>query len=194
MHADNDLAIVQAIQAGDKNSFALLAAKYDAKIQRLIFRFVKNESITQELTQDSFIKAYRALPNFRGDSAFYTWLYRIAVNVAKTWLIQNNNIEFSSTFINQKDETFDLQDTLIDNNTPDNSLHNQQLMSLIQRTVDNLPHDLRTALTLREIEGLSYEEIAKIMECPIGTVRSRIFRARDILTQKLSVLVDPGNI
>jgi RNA polymerase sigma-70 factor (ECF subfamily) len=190
MHADNDLAIVQAIQAGNKDSFALLVAKYDVKIQRLIFRFVKNESITQELTQDSFIKAYRALHNFRGDSAFYTWLYRIAVNVAKTWLIQNNNVEFSSNYTNQEDETFDLQDTLIDNNTPDDALHNQQLMSLIQRTVDNLPHDLRTALTLREIDGLSYEEIAVVMDCPIGTVRSRIFRARDILTQKLSVLVD----
>ncbi|MFM2344484.1 MAG: hypothetical protein RLZZ210_1095 [Pseudomonadota bacterium] len=193
MHADNDLAIVQAVQAGNKDSFALLVAKYDAKIQRLIFRFVKNESITQELTQDSFIKAYRALNSFRGEAAFYTWLYRIAVNVAKTWLLQNNNIEFSTSYTNQEDETFDLQDTLIDDNTPDNALHNQQLVSLIQRTVENLPQDLRSALKLREIDGLSYEEIATIMDCPIGTVRSRIFRARDILAQKLSILVDSGN-
>jgi RNA polymerase sigma-70 factor, ECF subfamily len=187
--SNNDLVIVKAVQNGNKDAFALLVNKYDIKIQRLIFRFVKNEAITQELTQDTFIKAYRALLNFRGDAAFYTWIYRIAVNVAKTWLIQNVNREISSTQIIEDDETFDLQDTLTDNKTPEDALQNQQLMRAIQEGLNALPEDLRTVLTLREIECLSYEDIASIMECPIGTVRSRIFRARDILSKKIQDLI-----
>jgi len=186
MQTENDLIIIHKIQAGDKNSFALLVNKYNLKIQRLILRFVKNESIAQELTQDTFIKAYRALANFRGEAAFYTWLYRIGVNVAKTWLVQHQTEEISTNYINKDNETFDIQDTLKDNHTPDDSLQNQQTIELIQKTLDKLPDDLRIALTLRELDGLSYEDIAQVMECPIGTVRSRIFRAREVLSQKLA--------
>ncbi len=189
IQTNNDLVIVKAVQEGNKNAFALLVNKYDIKIQRLIFRFVKNESIAQELTQETFIKAYRALPNFRGDAAFYTWIYRIGVNVAKTWLAQNANLEISSNQINGDDETFDLQDTLTDNKTPADSLQNQQLMQAIQTGLNNLSEDLRTVITLREVDGLSYEDIANVMECPIGTVRSRIFRAREILAKQMQDLI-----
>ncbi len=185
MQADNDLIIIHKIQAGDKNSFALLLDKYHIKIQHLIFRFVKNESIAQELAQDTFVKIYRSLENFRAESAFYTWAYRIAVNIAKTWLI-NNKIYQVSLNDEENDETFNVDKHLIDNDNPENQLINKQTIHIVQQAIDSMPHDLCIALTLREVDGLNYEEIATIMECPVGTVRSRIFRAREALSKALN--------
>jgi len=164
--------------------------KYHRKIIRLVSRLIRDPAEVEDVAQDAFIKAYRALPQFRGESAFYTWLYRIAVNTAKNYLAtQGRRPESSSDIDTEEAETFADGELLRDINTPDSMLHTKQVAETVNRAMEALPEELRTAITLREIEGLSYEEIAEAMECPIGTVRSRIFRAREAIAEKLRPLL-----
>lgn len=187
--ADADL--VARVQQGDKRAFDLLVLKYQRKITRLLSRMLRDQSEIEDVTQETFIKAYRALPQFRGESAFYTWLYRIAINTARNWMASQGRRP-SSPNINQSEdgETFDEIDNLTDNNTPESILASQEVAASVNETIQQLPDELRTAIVLREIEGLSYEEIAQSMNCPIGTVRSRIFRAREAIAAKLRPLIE----
>lgn len=181
-----DQILVERVQQGDKRAFELLVVKYHRKIIRLVSRLIRDPAEVEDVAQDAFIKAYRALPQFRGESAFYTWLYRIAVNTAKNYLAtQGRRPESSSDIDTEEAETFADGELLRDINTPDSMLHTKQVAETVNRAMEALPEELRTAITLREIEGLSYEEIAEAMECPIGTVRSRIFRAREAIAEKL---------
>jgi RNA polymerase sigma-70 factor, ECF subfamily len=183
---DVDQQLVERVQRGDKAAFDLLVIKYQRKIFRLLSRMVRDPSEVEDVAQEAFIKAYRALPNFRGDSAFYTWLYRIAINTAKNWLVSQGRRAPTSTEADIEDaETFDDGEHLRDLNTPDAMLLTRQVGDAVNRAIDGLPEDLRTAIVLRELEGLSYEEIAETMNCPIGTVRSRIFRAREAIAEEL---------
>jgi RNA polymerase sigma-70 factor (ECF subfamily) len=183
---DVDQQLVERVQRGDKAAFDLLVIKYQRKIFRLLSRMVRDPSEVEDVAQEAFIKAYRALPNFRGDSAFYTWLYRIAINTAKNWLVSQGRRAPTSTEAEIEDaETFDDGEHLRDLNTPDAMLLTRQVGEAVNRAIDGLPEDLRTAIVLRELEGLSYEEIAETMNCPIGTVRSRIFRAREAIAEEL---------
>jgi RNA polymerase sigma-70 factor (ECF subfamily) len=185
-----DQQLVERAQRGDKRAFELLVLKYQRKLGRLLSRFVRDAAEVEDVTQEAFIKAYRALPSFRGDSAFYTWLYRIAINTAKNYLVALGRRAPTSTgFDNEEAENFEEADALRDANTPEGELHGTQIAAVVNRAVDALPEDLRTAITLREIEGLSYEEIANVMNCPIGTVRSRIFRAREAIATELRPLL-----
>jgi len=185
-----DQILVERVQQGDKRAFELLVVKYHRKIIRLISRLIRDPAEVEDVAQDAFIKAYRALPQFRGESAFYTWLYRIAVNTAKNYLAtQGRRPESSSDIDTEEAETFADGEQLRDINTPDSMLHTKQVAETVNRAMEALPEELRTAITLREIEGLSYEEIAEAMECPIGTVRSRIFRAREAIAEKLRPLL-----
>jgi RNA polymerase sigma-70 factor (ECF subfamily) len=185
-----DQLLVERVQKGDKRAFELLVAKYHRKIIRLISRLVRDSAEVEDVAQDAFIKAYRALPQFRGESAFYTWLYRIAVNTAKNYLAtQGRRPEALSDIDAEEAETFAGGDQLRDINTPESMLHTRQVADTVNRAMEALPEELRTAITLREIEGLSYEEIAEAMACPIGTVRSRIFRAREAIAEKLRPLL-----
>lgn len=182
--------LVERVQQGDKRAFELLVTKYHRKIIRLISRLVRDPAEVEDVAQDAFIKAYRALPQFRGESAFYTWLYRIAVNTAKNYLAtQGRRPEASSDIDAEEAETFADGEQLRDINTPESMLHTRQVADTVNRAMEALPEELRTAITLREIEGLSYEEIAEAMGCPIGTVRSRIFRAREAIAEKLRPLL-----
>ncbi|KAG0162925.1 hypothetical protein DFQ30_001010 [Apophysomyces sp. BC1015] len=186
-----DQALVERIQKGDKAAFELLVAKYHRKIIRLISRLVRDPAEVEDVAQDAFIKAYRALPQFRGESAFYTWLYRIAVNTAKNYLATQGRRAPTSTEADAEEaETFSDADQLKDINTPESVLMSKQIAQTVNAAMVLLPEELRTAITLREIEGLSYEEIAEMMGCPIGTVRSRIFRAREAIATKLRPLLD----
>ncbi len=181
-----DQQLVQRVQAGDKKAFELLVLKYQHKVERLLSRIVRDSAEVEDVTQESFIKAYRALANFRGDSAFYTWLYRIAINTAKNYLVtQGRRAPTSTAFDAEEAEGFEEASGLRDIATPEAELMSKQIGEIVNRTIDALPEELRTAITLREIDGLSYEEIATIMDCPIGTVRSRIFRARDAVAEQL---------
>jgi len=185
-----DQLLVERVQQGDKRAFELLVAKYHRKIIRLISRLVRDPAEVEDVAQDAFIKAYRALPQFRGESAFYTWLYRIAVNTAKNYLAtQGRRPEALSDIDAEEAETFADGEQLRDINTPESMLHTRQVADTVNRAMEALPEELRTAITLREIEGLSYEEIAEAMGCPIGTVRSRIFRAREAIAEKLRPLL-----
>jgi RNA polymerase sigma-70 factor (ECF subfamily) len=171
----------------------LLVRKYERKVFRLISRLVRDPAEVEDVSQEAFIKAYRALPQFRGDSAFYTWLYRIAVNTAKNHLVAQGRrpIPLSDTLSEDEDgESFGREDVVSDNRTPEAELLSRQIAETVNRAIEALPQDLRTAVTLREMEGLSYEEIAEAMNCPIGTVRSRIFRAREAIAQQLRPLLD----
>ncbi|VAW90212.1 RNA polymerase sigma factor RpoE [hydrothermal vent metagenome] len=183
-----DRELVQRVQSGDKAAFDLLVIKYQHKIIKLVSRFVREPSDALDVTQDAFIKAYRALPNFRGDSAFYTWLYRIASNTAKNFLASQRrrlgDVAIDSDEVMSREEALGLDDVA----TPENILVKDEVQHTVFETIENLPDDLRTALTLREFDGLSYEEIAEVMECPVGTVRSRIFRAREAVSEKLRAL------
>ena len=186
-----DQQLVERVQRGDKHAFDLLVAKYQRKLGRLISRFVRDTGEAEDVTQEAFIKAYRALPGFRGDSAFYTWLYRIGINTAKNYLLANKHRAPTSTPFDAEDsEDFEDAGLLHEISTPENELMSKQVVNVVQVALQQLPEDLRSALTLREIEGLSYEEIAGIMNCPVGTVRSRIFRAREAVAQQLRPLLE----
>jgi RNA polymerase sigma-70 factor (ECF subfamily) len=188
---DIDQQLVERVQRGDKAAFDLLVVKYQRKIFRLLSRLIRDTAEIEDVAQEAFVKAYRALPNFRGDSAFYTWLYRIAINTAKNYLVSQGRRAPTSTQADVEDaETFDDGDHLRDLNTPDSMLVTKQVGEAVNRAIDKLPEDLRTAIVLRELEGLSYEEIAESMQCPIGTVRSRIFRAREAIALELRPILD----
>ncbi|WP_298625964.1 RNA polymerase sigma factor RpoE [uncultured Zoogloea sp.] len=186
-----DQLLVERVQRGDKQAFGLLVTKYQRKLARLLSRLIRDPAEVEDVAQETFIKAYRALPSFRGDSAFYTWLYRIGINTAKNFLVsQGRRAPTSTDFDSDEAETFEDGDQLRDINTPERLLMTKQIGDTVNVAMEALPEELRTAIVLREIEGLSYEEIASIMECPIGTVRSRIFRAREAISEKLRPLLD----
>lgn len=188
---DVDQLLVDRVQLGDKKAFGLLVAKYQRKLMRLVSRLVRDQAEAEDVVQEAFIKAYRALPQFRGDSAFYTWLYRIGINTAKNYLVtQGRRMPTSTDSDIQEAETFDDGEQLRDINTPESMLATKQIAETVNIAMEALPEELRVAITLREIEGLSYDEIAEVMGCPIGTVRSRIFRAREAIAEKLRPLLD----
>jgi RNA polymerase sigma-70 factor (ECF subfamily) len=186
-----DQELVERAQRGDKQAFGMLVDKYQRKLGRLLSRLIRDQAEIEDVVQESFIKAYRALPNFRGDSAFYTWLYRIGINTAKNYLVSMGRRPQISNDIEIEDaENFEDAGELRTMETPETELMTKEIAQTVNDTVEGLPEELRTAITLREIEGLSYEEIATLMDCPIGTVRSRIFRARETIAQKLRPLLD----
>ncbi len=186
-----DLLLVERVQSGDREAFGLLVSKYQRKLLRLVMRMVRDPAEAEDVTQEAFIKAYRALPGFRGDSAFYTWLYRIGINTAKNYLLANKRRAPTTTpFDAEESESFEEASLLREVNTPENELMSKQVVDVVQKSLQQLPEDLRNALTLREIEGLSYEEIASAMNCPVGTVRSRIFRAREAVAANLRPLLE----
>ena len=186
-----DQQLVERAQRGDKRAFELLVTKYQRKLARLLSRFIRDSAEVEDVTQEAFIKAYRALPSFRGDSAFYTWLYRIGINTAKNYLVALGRRAPTTTEFDSEDaENFDDGDQLRDVNTPENELLSKQIAKTVNETMDALPEELRTAIVLREIDGLSYDEIATVMNCPIGTVRSRIFRARDTIAERLRPVLE----
>lgn len=189
-----DQQLVERAQRGDKHAFELLVVKYQRRLGRLISRFVRDSAEAEDVTQEAFIKAYRALPAFRGESAFYTWLYRIGINTAKNYLVAlRRRAPTSTQFDAEESEDFEGAELLQEVSTPENELMSKQVAGVVNASLLQLPEDLRTALTLREIEGLSYEEIAEIMSCPIGTVRSRIFRARETIATNLRPLLGTSN-
>jgi RNA polymerase sigma-70 factor (ECF subfamily) len=186
-----DQLLVERVRDGDKQAFDLLVAKYQRRLMRLLSRIVHDPTEAEDVVQETFIKAYRALRHFRGDSAFYTWLYRIGINTAKNFLATQGRRTPTSTDADAEHaESFNDGEHLRDINTPESMLASKQIAQTVNAAMDALPVDLRTAIALREIEGLSYEEISDIMACPIGTVRSRIFRAREVIAEKLRPLLD----
>ncbi|GAB6142347.1 RNA polymerase sigma factor RpoE [Methylosoma difficile] len=185
-----DEELVLRVQRGDKKAFDMLVLKYQHKIIQLVNRYVKDPSEAQDVAQETFIKAYRALGNFRGDSAFYTWLYRIAINTAKNHLVARTRRSSQYEVDIQEAEQIENAPQLQGIETPEGLLMNDEIVAVIKSAIDNLPEEMRTAIMLREFEGMSYEEIAEAMSCPVGTVRSRIFRAREAIDNKLSPLLD----
>jgi RNA polymerase sigma-70 factor, ECF subfamily len=186
-----DQQLVVRAQHGDQQAFGLLVSKYQRKLARLLSRLIRDPAEVEDVAQETFIKAYRALGSFRGDSAFYTWLYRIGINTAKNYLVsQGRRAPTRTDFDSEEAETFEDGDLLRDINTPERMLLSKQIGETVNSAMEALPEDLRTAIMLREIEGMSYEDIAKMMDCPIGTVRSRIFRAREAVAEKLRPLLD----
>ncbi len=185
-----DKQLVEKVQRGDKRAFDLLVLKYQHKIIKLVSRYVRDSNEAMDVTQEAFLKAYRALPNFRGESAFYTWLYRIAINTAKNYLVTLSRRPSEVDISNEENEQFELESILKDYDTPESLVLTEEIQETIVATIEQLPEDLRMAITLREVEGLSYEEIAEVMSCPIGTVRSRIFRAREAIDQHLKPLLE----
>ncbi len=194
---ETDQVLVDRVKAGDQRAFALLVEKYQRKVIRLISRLIRDPAEVEDVAQEAFLKAYRALPQFRGDSAFYTWIYRIAVNTAKNHLVAQGRRPIPmSSFQGEDDdgEPFAADEAIADIQTPDAVLMSRQIAQTVNRAIEALPAELRTAVTLREIDGLSYEEIAEAMNCPIGTVRSRIFRAREAIAEQIRPLIDaPDN-
>ncbi len=185
-----DQQLVERVQSGDKQAFNLLVAKYQRKLTRLLSQFVRDPAEVEDVAQEAFIKAYRALPSFRGDSAFYTWLYRIGINTAKNYLVsQGRKASMLHGVDSEEAENYEEGGVLREMNTPESELMSKQIAQTVNRTLEELPEELRTAIILREMEGLSYEEIANIMDCPIGTVRSRIFRAREAISDQLRPLL-----
>ena len=184
---------VRRVQHGDKHAFDFLVKKYQRRLARLLSRFVRDPAEVEDVTQEAFVKAYRALPGFRGESAFYTWLYRIGINTAKNYLVaaQQRPI-LSADFEDEDGDKTSAGEQIPDLNTPETEYMNRQIVETVNQAVATLPEDLRTAITLREMEGLSYEDIAIAMDCPIGTVRSRIFRARDAISAQLKPLLTPA--
>ncbi|MGH8119411.1 MAG: RNA polymerase sigma factor RpoE [Gammaproteobacteria bacterium] len=185
-----DQQLVELVQRGDNKAYDLLVLKYQQRIVSLVSRFVRNPADALDVTQDAFIKAYRALPNFRGESAFYTWLYRIAVNTAKNFLVSQSRRPTDNELDIEDIERFEGENALKDYSTPENLLLRDEIQATVFKAIEELPEDLRVAITLREVEGMSYEDIAAAMECPIGTVRSRIFRAREAIDKELKPLLD----
>jgi RNA polymerase sigma-70 factor (ECF subfamily) len=189
-----DRQLVERAQRGDKQAFGLLVQKYQRKLARLLSRFIRDPAEVEDVAQEAFIKAYRALPAFRGDSAFYTWLYRIGINTAKNYLMALGRRAPTSTEVEAEEaEGFDEGEQLRDINTPESILLSKEIAQTVNATIEKLPEELRTAIQLREIDGMSYEDIAKVMDCPIGTVRSRIFRAREAVAEQLRPLLDTQN-
>jgi len=187
---DIDRQLVARAQRGDKQAFELLVEKYQRKLARLLSRFIRDPAEVEDVTQEAFIKAYRALPAFRGDSAFYTWLYRIGINTAKNYLMAMGRRAPTSTEVEAEEaEGFEEGEQLRDINTPESLLLSNEIARTVNATIEGLPEELRTAIQMREIEGMSYEDIAKAMDCPIGTVRSRIFRAREAIAEQLRPLL-----
>lgn len=186
-----DLILVERIQSGDREAFGLLVAKYQRRLLRLVMRLVRDPADAEDITQEAFIKAYRALPNFRGESAFYTWLYRIGINAAKSWLqARGKRVLVVSEFIDLDDGNVEDAGLLFNDETPERVLMSKQIGETVNDAMNALPEELRTAISLREIEGMSYEDIAETMACPVGTVRSRIFRAREAIAARLRPLLD----
>lgn len=187
---DIDQALVARAQRGDKRAFELLVEKYQRKLARLLSRLVRDPAEVEDVTQEAFIKAYRALPAFRGDSAFYTWLYRIGINTAKNYLVAAGRRAPTSTELEMEEaEGLEEGEQLRDINTPESLLLSKEIGATVNATIEELPEELREAIQLREVEGMSYEDIARIMDCPIGTVRSRIFRAREAIAERLRPLL-----
>ncbi|MEM8498797.1 MAG: RNA polymerase sigma factor RpoE [Pseudomonadota bacterium] len=191
--SQSDQQLVQRVKKGDKRAFDLLVVKYQHKILGLVARYVRDSGEVQDVTQEAFIKAYRALPKFRGDSQFYTWLYRIAINTAKNHLMAKGRRPPGSDIDVQDAEYFESAGQLKDIENPENQLFGAELKEIVNKAISQLPEDLRTAVTLREFDGLSYEDIADIMNCPVGTVRSRIFRAREAIDKQLEPLFRKGD-
>jgi RNA polymerase sigma-70 factor (ECF subfamily) len=190
---DIDRQLVARAQRGDKQAFEMLVEKYQRKLARLLSRFIRDPAEVEDVTQEAFIKAYRALPAFRGDSAFYTWLYRIGINTAKNYLMAMGRRAPTSTEVEAEEaEGFEEGEQLRDINTPESLLLSSEIAQTVNKTIEGLPEELRKAIEMREIEGMSYEDIAQAMDCPIGTVRSRIFRAREAIAEQLRPLLDTG--
>jgi RNA polymerase sigma-70 factor (ECF subfamily) len=187
---DNDQQLVQRVQAGDKSAFNLLVLKYQHRVLKLVGRFVSDAAEAEDVAQEAFLKAYRALASFRGESAFYTWLYRIAINTAKNALVANRRRPVDFDLDLQDPDQYERQARLKDDDTPEGVLLTDEIRNVVEHALEQLPEDLRTAIVLRELEGMSYEEIAEAMDCPVGTVRSRIFRAREAIDKKLKPLLD----
>lgn len=185
---DSDYALVEKVQKGDKRAFDLLVLKYQHKILSIVSRYIKDSAEVHDVAQEAFIKAYRAIGNFRGDSAFYTWIYRIAINTAKNHLVSRSRRPPAYDVDVDDAEYYSGSDQLKDMSTPEGQAMRDELESTVNKAIRELPEDLRTAVTLREMEGLSYEEIAEVMECPVGTVRSRIFRAREAIDKQIAAL------
>ncbi len=192
--ADADVPLIERVKRGDAKAFEMLVVKYQRRIERLIGRMVRDVDLVPDIAQETFIRAYRAIPQFRGDSAFYTWLYRIAVNTAKKALVElKRDPLMSETMLasrDDEDETSRVENELSDGETPDALMASKEIATAVNAAIEALSEDLRQAITLRELEGLSYEEIAQVMNCPIGTVRSRIFRAREAIAARLRPLLD----
>lgn len=187
---DSDAKLVEMVQRGDKAAFNVLVLKYQHKVLKLVTRYVRDPVEAEDIAQEAFIKAYRALPSFRGESAFYTWLYRIAANTAKNVLVSSRKRLVDYDLDLQDPDDYAAQVLLKDSDTPEGMLLTEEIRHTVTEAMQQLPDDLREAITLRELEGLSYEEIADVMECPVGTVRSRIFRAREAIDKKLRPLLD----
>jgi RNA polymerase sigma-70 factor (ECF subfamily) len=187
---DTDQQLVERVQAGDRSAFNLLVLKYQHRVLKLVGRFVSDAAEAEDVAQEAFLKAYRALASFRGDSAFYTWLYRIAINTAKNALVSSRRRPVDFDLDLQDPEQYDRHAKLKDADTPEGVLLTDEIREVVEKALEQLPEDLRTAIVLRELEGLSYEEIAEAMDCPVGTVRSRIFRAREAIDKKLKPLLE----
>lgn len=187
---ETDQQLVERVQKGDKRAFDLLVLKYQHKMISVVGRYIHDSHEVYDVVQEAFIKAYRALGNFRGDSQFYTWLYRIAINTAKNYLVSRGRRPPATDVDAADAEYYSGSDMLKDVDTPENNLFRDELKAAVDEAIRELPEDLRTAVTLRELEGLSYEEIAEVMGCPVGTVRSRIFRARDAIDKRIAPLID----
>ncbi len=187
---NTDQYLVERVQRGDKKAFDILVRKYQHKLVKLISRYVYDPSEVMDVVQETFLKAYRAIPNFRGDSAFYTWLYRIGVNTAKNYLIAQGRKPPNVDIDAEEAEQYEGESDLKEYATPEGMLLRAEIEKTVSDTIENLPDDLRKAIVLRELEGLSYEEIAEVMKCPVGTVRSRIFRAREAINEKLKPLLE----
>jgi RNA polymerase sigma-70 factor (ECF subfamily) len=185
----SDLALIKRVQQGDRSAFDLLVVKYQHKILKLVMRYVRDPSEAMDVAQEAFLKAYRAAPSFRGDSAFYTWLYRIAINTAKNYLVAAGRRPAHYDLDLQDPEQFEAFSKLRDLDTPEGLVLTDEIREAINSAITDLPEDLRTAILLREIDGMSYEEIAQTMECPVGTVRSRIFRAREAIDKRIGALL-----
>jgi len=189
-----DQKLVEKAQRGDKRAFGILVEKYHKKLTRLLSRMVRDQSEIEDIVQDSFVKAYRAINNFRGDSAFYTWLYRIGINTAKNHLVSLGRRPKAMNEVEIEDvENFEDGDELRSIETPENTMTTKEIVTTVNDTIEGLPDELKEAISLREMDGLSYEEIAELMQCPIGTVRSRIFRAREAIAEKLKPLIETTN-
>ncbi|GIU41977.1 RNA polymerase sigma factor RpoE [Shewanella sairae] len=186
----SDQQLVERVQRGDKNAFNLLVQKYQNKVANLISRYVRNQADVADVAQEAFIKAYRALPNFRGESAFYTWLYRIAVNTAKNHLVAQGRRAPANDVDAEEAEYYDGSDALKEFASPERLVLSEEIQKVVFDTLDTLPEELKMAISLRELDGMSYEEIANVMDCPVGTVRSRIFRAREAIDKKLKPLLE----